>query len=81
MTLKQKYEAEKALIIQDAEQIRNATTYTSEYLKHGSGCDSSDRAKIRMSFVKEAEMEFIGKHRKDILARAADMCLTQIGED
>lgn len=78
MTLKERYEAEKALIMQDAEQIRTATTYTSEYLKHGSGCDSSDRAKVRMSFVKEAEMEFLRKYRKDILDRAADMCLAQL---
>ncbi len=79
-TLKEEYEREKKLRLQDAECIRTATGYTNSYLKWGNVCDSSDRNTNRINFVLQAEEKFLKDHTKDILELAAQMCHDSVGE-
>jgi len=80
MTLKSEYEKEKNLRLQDAGQIENASGYTNSYLKHGSACDGSARASVRMEWVRQAERVFLEEYEKDILKLAAKLCRDSVGE-
>jgi hypothetical protein len=55
----------------DIEAIRTATGYNSEYLKHGSACDSSSSRERRMDVVLKAERDFVLDHQREILEIAA----------
>lgn len=78
MTLTEEYEKKVELQKKHAESIRTATDYTNSYIRHGTHCDSSDHAEYKMKYVKEAEKEFLEKHKKEILERAAEKCLNDI---
>ena len=80
MTAREAYMKELENIESDAVFIETASDYTNEYLRHGSACDSSNRSKIRIAFVKQAEREIIAEYRDKILIRAAGLCRATKGE-
>jgi hypothetical protein len=79
MNVKEKHKKEIEELIIDAATIRTATGYHDNYLKRGNVCDSSVRNGIRMEYVRKAEKEFLENHTEDILQRAADIILEDIG--
>lgn len=80
-TLKQEYKEEKRNLLIDAEQIRTATGYCYDHLYHGGCCDSSDRSKVRMEWVRKAQREYISKHKDTILKLAAEMIEDYVAEE
>lgn len=84
MNLKEKYELEKLQMQSDAISIKSANDYCDSHLifrnLYGTSCDSSDRAKARMIYVKKAEREFIEENKHEILALAYKMIIADIGD-
>jgi hypothetical protein len=79
-TLRERFNAEKQRLIDDAVVIRTASYWAPDYLVWGSSCDSSDRAKVRMDFVNKAIQKYSKEHKQEILDLAAELCLKSIGD-
>jgi len=58
--------------------ISTATDYCRGYLMWGTGCDSGKDKEFRMSYVMRAEREFVEQHKKEILARAAEIVAEEL---
>jgi len=54
----------------DIAEIKKATSYTEQYVRTGSSCDSSSRSGDRIRYVLAAEKAFVSQHQKEILALA-----------
>lgn len=80
-TLKEQYLKDREKLIEDAKQIKTATSYNDQRLYHGSSADSGNRSYERMRHVKQAELIFIEQNRKEILELAANLCLNEIGDE
>lgn len=74
MTERERYDHEIEEIENDARIIETASDYTTDYIKHGSACDSSSRKTKRMSFVLHAQGLVIAKYKSEILQLAAKLC-------
>jgi predicted porin len=82
-TLKDKYEDEMKDLIRKADEIEKATSY-----KHGDGLEfsgtyhcSNSQNNDCMSWVRQAEKQFIDDNKKNILKLAAKMCREYAGEE
>ena len=58
------------------DSLRTATSYTETYLKHGSACDSSDDANMKMAYVNKALQSM--EVKRLVLDIATELCLREI---
>lgn len=64
----------------DLKAIQTATTYGPSCLRWDNCADSSDRARIRMDIIGEAQEEFIDRNKKHILGLAAEKLESELKE-
>lgn len=60
-------------LVSAKKEIETASGYEDGYLRHGSGCDSSEDCRFRMAYVEKAEAKFLKDHQREILAFAAEL--------
>jgi hypothetical protein len=81
-SLKDKYAQEEAQLRLCAEGLKDVESYEGNELtlKKG-GTDSSAMRVQRMGYIKMAEREFLENNTKDIIKRAHELCLEDIGDE